>query len=75
MAVYEYICLGCERTFEQRRPIDAAVDTALVCPSCGDDRVRRRFSVFGVGSGSRSGGEPSPSAGGCCGGGACACGH
>jgi putative FmdB family regulatory protein len=75
MAVYEYICLGCECTFEQRRAIGAAVDTALFCPSCGDDRVRRRFSVFGVGSGSRSGGEPSPSAGGCCGGGACACGH
>jgi len=74
MAVYEYICLACERSFEQRRAIGAAVDTALACPACGDDRVRRRFSVFGVGAASQSSGEPDPSAGGCCGG-ACACGH
>jgi putative FmdB family regulatory protein len=74
MAVYEYICLGCERPFEQRRAIGAAVDTALACPACGDDRVRRRFSVFGTGAASVSG-EPGRSAGGCCGGGACACGH
>jgi putative FmdB family regulatory protein len=75
MAVYEYICLGCERPFEQRRAIGAAVDTALACPACGDDRVRRRFSVFGTGVASQNIGEPGPSAGGCCGGGACACGH
>jgi putative FmdB family regulatory protein len=76
MAVYEYICLGCEQPFEQRRSMDAAVDTALVCPSCGDDRVRRRFSVFGTAGTSPSSGGPAPSnGGGCCGGGACACGH
>ncbi|HWC71390.1 MAG TPA: zinc ribbon domain-containing protein [Actinomycetota bacterium] len=76
MAVYEYICLGCEQPFEQRRSMDAAVDTALACPSCGSDRVRRRFSVFGTGGTSPIPSGPAPSnGGGCCGGGACACGH
>ena len=77
MAVYEYICLACEQPFEERRSMDAAVDTALACPSCGDDRVRRRFSLFGTGATSaRTGGlASSDGGGGCCGGGACACGH
>ena len=75
MAVYEYICLACEQPFEQRRAIGSTVDTALACPSCGDDRVRRRFSLFGTGAASQSSGGQMPSAGGCCGGGACACGH
>jgi putative FmdB family regulatory protein len=76
MATYEYLCLACEHPFEERRPIDAgSVDTALRCPSCGGDRIRRRFSMFATG-GTASGpaaGPASGSAGGCCGGG-CACG-
>lgn len=51
------------------------VDTALACPSCGDDRVRRRFSVFAAGgSAAAEFGGPAPSAGGGCCGGGCACG-
>jgi putative FmdB family regulatory protein len=78
MAVYEYVCLACEHRFEERRSIDASsVDVALACPSCGADRIRRRFSVFAAGSTSASQAEaPEPTAGGsCCGGGGCACGH
>jgi putative FmdB family regulatory protein len=76
MATYEYICLACEHLFEERRPIDdGPVATALACPSCGDDRVRRRFSfAASVGSTSVRGSERGPAAGGCCGG-ACGCGH
>ncbi|MBA3764098.1 MAG: zinc ribbon domain-containing protein [Actinobacteria bacterium] len=80
MAVYEYVCLTCEHSFEERRAIGAAVDTALACPSCGVGRVRRRFSVFATGSqGAAAGLDASrslgrPSGGGCCGGG-CACGN
>jgi putative FmdB family regulatory protein len=76
VATYEYICLGCEQPFEQRRPMSAAVETALACPACGSDRVRRRFSVFSAGSTSTTGfGGAEPSGGRCCGGGGCVCGH
>jgi hypothetical protein len=51
----------------------ASVQTQVACPSCGDERVRRRFSFIAftspgedVGSASRAG---------CVCGGACACGH
>jgi putative FmdB family regulatory protein len=71
MATYEYVCLACERPFEQTRPIASSVDTALACPECGSERVRRRFSLFSTSSGP----SPSPASGGCACGGACACGH
>lgn len=79
MATYEYICLACETSFEERRSMTATVDTAIACPSCSSDRVRRRFSLFATGSGSATSvTEPGPvsfgRAGGCACGGACACG-
>jgi len=76
VATYEYICLGCEQPFEQRRSMNAPVDKALGCPSCGSERVRRRFSVFSAGTAPVDGfAGRAPSAGGtCCGGGGCACG-
>ena len=49
----------------------ASVDTALACPSCGSDRVRRRFS-FAASTSTADVYAPS-SAGGCACGGACAC--
>ena len=70
MATYEYLCMACEHRFEDRRPMTASVDTALACPSCGNERVRRQFS-FVAGKGSF---DPSPRSGGCACGGACACG-
>jgi hypothetical protein len=45
----------------------------LSCPSCGSDRVRRRFSLFATGSAGTSSG-PTQGRGGCACGGACACG-
>ena len=83
MATYEYLCLACEHPFEQRRSMTSTVDTALACPSCGGERVRRRFSFATTGgaaprlaSGPTSGPAPGPAGGGggCCGGGGCACG-
>lgn len=67
MTTYEYLCLSCERPFEQRRSMTASVETALACPTCGSERVRRRFAF----AASAPGGEVS----GCACGGACACGH
>jgi putative FmdB family regulatory protein len=76
MTTYEYLCLACEHPFEERRPMTAGpIDLALACPSCGSDRVRRRF-LFSSTIGSVSTGgtaKAKPAAGGCCSGG-CACG-
>jgi putative FmdB family regulatory protein len=72
MAVYEYICLACEHPFEERRPMTSGgVDTALACPSCGSERLRRRFSFF---ASTASSGEVAPRSGGGCCGGSCGCG-
>ena len=71
MATYEYLCLACEHRFEERRPMGAAsVTTALACPTCGSDRVRRRFSFSATVGGASS----APSTAGGCGCGACTCG-
>ncbi len=76
MATYEYLCLACEHPFEERRPMDTGpVDTMLACPSCGSDRVRRRFS-FSATTGKAFGEPIGGGGGGCCGGGGgCSCGH
>jgi putative FmdB family regulatory protein len=71
MAAYEYLCMACEHHFEERRPMTAAVDTALACPSCGSDRVRRRFSFV---AGRASAGTSAPESSGGCGCGSCTCG-
>jgi putative FmdB family regulatory protein len=72
MAAYEYLCMACEHRFEDRRPMTASVDTALACPSCGGERVRRQFSFI---AGKAPTGETRPHATrGCSCGGACACG-
>jgi putative FmdB family regulatory protein len=68
MATYEYVCLACERRFEERRSMTASVETALACPSCGSDRVRRRFSFVAA-----TGSIGSDASAGCACGGACAC--
>jgi putative FmdB family regulatory protein len=73
MAAYEYLCLACEHRFEERRSMMAPVITEPICPSCGGDRVRRRFSF--VAGRPASAGFGSAGTGGCGCGGACACGH
>ncbi len=77
MATYEYVCLACERTFEDRRSMTSAVRIAMACPACGSERTRRRYSVFatGVDRGADPGFGPGPTGGGCACGGACSCGH
>jgi putative FmdB family regulatory protein len=71
MATYEYVCLACEHLFEERRPMGTgSVTTALACPSCGSERVRRRFSFSAAVGGTSSG----PAASGGCGCGSCVCG-
>lgn len=77
MTTYEYLCLACEHPFEERRPMTAGpVDIALACPSCGSDRVRRRFSFSAATGSTGTGGRAiaEQAGGGCCGGG-CGCGN
>lgn len=75
MALYEYLCLDCETSFEVRRAMGDA-DSSVTCPS-GHTDVRRKLSMFAsVGARAASvgaGSAPGPSSsGGCCGG-SCGC--
>ena len=70
MATYEYLCLSCERPFEERRAMTGMVETGLACPACGSERVRRRFS-FLASRPAVAGGHVAGAGCGC--GGACAC--
>jgi putative FmdB family regulatory protein len=73
MATYEYICLSCERPFEERRPMGSPVQSELACPNCGSERVRRRFS-FAAAPGATNESAQTASSGGC-GCGSCTCGN
>ena len=53
VAIYEYVCLGCEHRFEQRRSIDAPVDVALTAV-VRERPGSRRFSVFATGASTTS---------------------
>lgn len=71
MAAYGYVCMACEHRFEERRPMTATVETALACPSCGSERVRRQFSFVAA---KATGDAGPPQASGGCGCGSCTCG-
>jgi putative FmdB family regulatory protein len=72
MATYEYICLRCERSFEERRPMGSPVQAELACPNCGSERLRRRFS-FAAAAATNEPAQTATSGG--CGCGACTCGN
>jgi putative FmdB family regulatory protein len=72
MATYEYICLRCERSFEERRPMGSPVQAELACPNCGSERVRRRFS-FAAAAATNESAQTATTGG--CGCGACTCGN
>ena len=45
MPLYEFACPGCGRSFEEL--VRSANDTSAVkCPSCGNQKVRRKISMF-----------------------------
>jgi putative FmdB family regulatory protein len=66
---YDFRCRECGSTFEVSRPMADANDPAR-CP-CGHDDTVKLLNTVAVGG--RSGAEPAPAGGGCCGG-ACGCG-
>ena len=70
MPVYEYYCRRCDSKFEKLRPM-AVAEQPAECPA-GHAGEARTISVFATFS-KDAGGETAPVAGGCCGGGGCAC--
>jgi putative FmdB family regulatory protein len=53
MPIFEYRCEECGHRFDAffRRAGDAD-EEKLLCENCGSDRVRKLFSVIGIGGGS-----------------------
>lgn len=73
MAVYEFFCPTCRTRFEERRPMS---ESARPATCSAGHRAERLLSVFAVGRGDTAVAlDDIPQAGGCCGGGACGCGH
>jgi putative FmdB family regulatory protein len=71
MAIYEYRCWPCERTFELSRPM-AEADLPAQCP-LGHRSTKRLLSVFASTGTAGVSASPTMAGGGCCGG-ACGCG-
>jgi len=56
--IYEYRCNSCQRKSSLFfRSIGQAEQAVLSCPRCGSPELRRLFSRFALGRGSRSEGE------------------
>ena len=73
MPIYEYYCRSCETTFEKLRPLSLS-DQPAECPT-GHPGAGRTITVFATLGKAGRDQQPAPSmAGGCCGGGGCACG-
>ncbi|GAB4326024.1 MAG: hypothetical protein Kow0010_08890 [Dehalococcoidia bacterium] len=70
MAIYEYFCPTCRKTFERRLPMSRAAATAT-CDA--GHRAERTISAFAFASGTATVTALQESPGGCCGGGGCAC--
>ena len=71
MPIYEYVCMDCEKHFEELVRLD---DEDPSCPDCGAPKARRQFSVFAAHGTAQQPSFGGPSAGGGCCGGGCGCG-
>lgn len=63
MPIYEYKCEECGKTFEVLTKASNR-DDEKKCPDCGSKKVKRAFSVFGVGGSGGNSTSQSPSCGG-----------
>ncbi len=68
MAIYEFFCPTCREKFEVRRPMSAAREAATCARG---HRAERVLSLFAATRGGAA--VADVPAGGCCGGGGCAC--
>lgn len=58
MPIYEYECEKCGKEFE----LLVRGDTKAVCPGCGSEKLRKRFSAFAAHDGAKANAVPP-----CCG--------
>jgi putative FmdB family regulatory protein len=74
MAIYEYYCPTCRTNFEERRPMSQAAVAAKCAHGHDAERTISMFAVArGEGARMEAAGDFMADAGGCCGGGGCAC--
>jgi putative FmdB family regulatory protein len=76
---YVFRCASCRHEFEIIATVAEYESRGLpACPKCGKAAAKRVFTPVMVMTGAKAGASGSgdlPSPGGCCGGGACGCGH
>lgn len=48
MPIYEYSCEKCNEMFEKFVKVSDG-DDKVQCPKCGNSKVKRLFSLFGIG--------------------------
>ncbi len=71
MPIFEFVCKGCGRQFEEIMTFSAMEAGEAACPDCGAHEVTRNLSAFATGSATGSG---SAAAGPSCGAGGGGCG-
>ncbi|MCI4445799.1 MAG: zinc ribbon domain-containing protein [Candidatus Aminicenantes bacterium] len=49
MPIYEYVCLKCQKRFEQL--VTNRQEEKAVCPYCQSEQVKKLISSFGIGGG------------------------
>lgn len=70
MPIFEFVCGGCGRPFEEIMTFAELAAGETACPHCGSKRVERSMSTFAASSGaSASAAGPACGSGGCGGGG------
>ena len=67
MPIFEFVCQGCGRQFEEIMTFSAMEAGEAACPDCGAHEVTRNLSAFATGSGSGSAGPSCGGGGGGCG--------
>jgi len=51
MPIFEFVCRGCGRQFEDLMSLAQLEAGEAACPDCGSREVERSFSAFAIGSG------------------------
>lgn len=69
MPIFEFVCGGCGRSFEEIMTFAQLEAGEATCSDCGSKRVERRMSTFAASSGAAAAGPACGSGGGGCGGG------
>ncbi len=74
MPTYQYQCLSCNGSFEEKRPF-AQSDAVAVCPNCQSEQTKKLLNQVAFKVSSDSIPVSVPVGGSCCGGGSCGCHH